>query len=109
VSITIVYVYILVQDSCKTVLSEYKTSKRARIGIIDAARQFKTLATNGERSFAGASVRRTDIDRWYPQLLLSVRTCIERASNDANSKAPASVVRFENYHFLHCTCVVARV
>lgn len=60
------------------------------------------LARTAEAAFAGTE-RRADLDRWYVQLIISLKDGIEYAATSPFSKSPAAVVRFENYHHLYCT------
>lgn len=60
------------------------------------------MARTAEAAFAGTE-RRADLDRWYVQLIASLKDGIECAAVSPFSKSPAAVVRFENYHHLYCT------
>uniref|UniRef100_A0A8R1XYQ7 Sec3-PIP2_bind domain-containing protein n=1 Tax=Onchocerca volvulus TaxID=6282 RepID=A0A8R1XYQ7_ONCVO len=81
-------------------LAEVKISKRVRIGILESVYQFAELARTAEAAFAGTE-RRADLDRWYAQLITSLKDGIEYAATSPFSKSPAAVVRFENYHHLY--------
>ncbi|VDN07869.1 unnamed protein product [Thelazia callipaeda] len=81
-------------------LSEVRFSKRTRIGILENVDQFAELARTTQAAFAETD-RRTDLDRWYTQLITSLKNGIERAADSPFSKSPPAVVRFENYHHLY--------
>uniref|UniRef100_A0AAF5PH64 Sec3-PIP2_bind domain-containing protein n=2 Tax=Wuchereria bancrofti TaxID=6293 RepID=A0AAF5PH64_WUCBA len=81
-------------------LAEIKFSKRVRIGILESVYQFVELARTAEAAFVGTE-RRADLDRWYIQLITSLKDGIECAAISPFSKSPAAVVRFENYHHLY--------
>ncbi|MCP9266035.1 Exocyst complex component 1 [Dirofilaria immitis] len=81
-------------------LAEVKISKRVRIGILESVYQFAELAHTAETAFSGTE-RRADLDRWYVQLITSLKDGIEYAATSPFSKSPAAVVRFENYHRLY--------
>lgn len=81
-------------------LAEVKISKKARIGVLENVDQFAEVARTAEAAFAGTE-RRADLDRWYAQLISSLKDGIERAATSPFSKSPAAVVRFENYHHLY--------
>ncbi|VDO32030.1 unnamed protein product [Onchocerca flexuosa] len=81
-------------------LAEVKISKRVRIGILESVYQFAELARTAEAAFAGTE-RRADLNRWYAQLITSLKDGIEYAATSPFSKSPAAVVRFENYHYFY--------
>uniref|UniRef100_A0A7I4KG83 BMA-SEC-3 n=1 Tax=Brugia malayi TaxID=6279 RepID=A0A7I4KG83_BRUMA len=87
-------------DSKSYQLAEIKFSKRVRIGILESVYQFVKLARIAEAAFVGTE-RRADLDRWYIQLITSLKDGIECAAISPFSKSPAAVVRFENYHHLY--------
>lgn len=76
-----------------------KISKRTRVGILDIIYKFKFIIKSTDTIF-GASERRTDLDKWHEKLLEAVVAGINSAANSSNSKYPAPVVRFENFHAL---------
>ncbi|VDN56326.1 unnamed protein product [Dracunculus medinensis] len=80
-------------------LMEVRITKKMKIGLLDSIDYFKDVALTAEEAFADAE-RRTDLDRWYCQLLASLKKGIERAATSQYSKSPFTVVRFENYHHL---------
>ncbi|PAV56592.1 hypothetical protein WR25_23393 [Diploscapter pachys] len=80
--------------------SDVRISKRSRVGILPTIDQFAKFQASAEKIFEGAE-RRTDLEKWYYQLYRSVCDGINKAANSPNSKYPASVVKFENYHELY--------
>lgn len=80
--------------------SDVRISKRSRVGILPTIDQFAKFLASAEKIFEGAE-RRTDLEKWYYQLYRSVCDGINKAANSPNSKYPASVVKFENYHELY--------
>lgn len=87
-------------DSKSYYLAELRLTKRVRIGILDSVDHFAEIARTAEAAFAGTE-RRADLDRWYAQLIASLKEGIERAAISTFSKSPSAVVRFENYHHLY--------
>ncbi|MFH4984223.1 hypothetical protein AB6A40_010932 [Gnathostoma spinigerum] len=90
----------LFKDNEAHQLTEIKLTRRTRIGILDSLERFRSTALTAEATFKDTD-RRTDLDRWYVQLLSSLKEGIERAALSQHSKSPPSVVRFENYHRLY--------
>lgn len=76
-----------------------KISKKIRVGILDTIYQFKFVIKSTDAIF-GASERRIDLDKWHEKLLEAVIVGINYASESSNSKYPAPVLRFENFHAL---------
>ncbi|VDK69188.1 unnamed protein product [Gongylonema pulchrum] len=87
-------------DSKAYQLAEVKISKRSRIGILESIDQFVEVASTAEMAFSGTE-RRADLDRWYTQLITSLKDGIEHTAVSPFSKSPPAVVRFENYHHLY--------
>lgn len=87
-------------DSESHYLAEVRITKKTRIGILDSLEHFNELARAAEVAFAETE-RRADLDRWYSQLIASLKEGIERAALSPYSKSPPTVVRFENYHHLY--------
>lgn len=81
-------------------LSDLRLAKRTRIGILDNVEHFNEIARAAEAAFAETE-RRADLDRWYAQLIASLKEGIERGALSPYSKSPPTVVRFENYHRLY--------
>ncbi|VDD94922.1 unnamed protein product [Enterobius vermicularis] len=78
-------------------LSDVRFYKKTRIGVLSNLEHFNSLALSAEAAFSETE-RRADLDRWYLQLISSLKEGIEKAAVSPNSKSPASVVRIENYH-----------
>lgn len=83
-------------------LSDVKISKRMRVGILPTIERFAKFVRSAEVVFEGAE-RRSDLEKWYTHLFRCVCEGIENAAVNPNSKSPAAVVRFENYHQLYLT------
>lgn len=76
-----------------------KISKKVRVGILDTIYKFKFIIKSTDTIF-GESERRNDLDKWHEKLLEAVIVGINCAADSSNSKYPAPVVRFENFHTL---------
>lgn len=78
-----------------------KVSKKNRIGVLPIIDDFKTLMLNCDQIFE-KSERRSDLEKWAVKLCHTIIEAIDSAASTSNSKYPATLVRFENFHHLHC-------
>ncbi|KRY58398.1 Exocyst complex component 1 [Trichinella britovi] len=81
-----------------------KSTKKIKYGILPALTKFLLFAQEIELAYENRE-RRSDVDRWYPNFVNSLWDGIEVAATDPNGKSPASIVRMENYHVLHCKLI----
>ncbi|KAH7724485.1 putative exocyst complex component Sec3 [Aphelenchoides avenae] len=92
----------LFDDQMKAVEAGYsnvRLTKRTRIGVLDTIEHFQALARTADLIF-GDSERRNDLEKWLEKLTDALVMGINMAAESPNSKSPAAVVRFENFHQL---------
>lgn len=79
----------------------HKISKKHKIGVLPIIDDFKQLILNCDHVFAG-SERRSDLEKWAVKLCHTIIETIDSAAAQSNPKYPATLVRLENFHHLHC-------
>lgn len=80
-------------------IKESKIPKRSKCGLLPYVENFEDISTTAETIFRKTE-RRTDLDKWYVQL---VDTIFEQIPIHANEhpKTPDQVVKMENFHHMH--------
>ncbi|KAG1710458.1 Exocyst complex component 1 [Nymphon striatum] len=79
-------------------VEDAKASKKSKCGIIPFVSNFEDFATQAETVFK-TSDRRTDLDKWYKQLIGAMFDSIPRIAAE-HLKTPREVVMMENFHYL---------
>lgn len=87
------------QKAVEAGYSNVRLTKRTRIGVLDTIEHFQALARTADIIF-GDSERRNDLEKWLEKLTDALVMGINMAAESPNSKSPAAVVRFENFHQL---------
>lgn len=90
-------------------IEEAKVTKKPKCGVLPFIKKFEQFAKQAEGIFRTSNSRRTDIDRWYNNLIRAIFDAINRLANE-HHKTPSEMVRLENYHYLHdvmCTIKIA--
>lgn len=82
----------------KMSIEESKVPKKPKCGVLPFIKGFEQFAKQAESVFKGAS-RRTDIDRWYTTLMLTMFETVDKLSLE-HPKTPSEIIRLENYHYL---------
>uniref|UniRef100_A0AC34QVY9 Exocyst complex component Sec3 PIP2-binding N-terminal domain-containing protein n=1 Tax=Panagrolaimus sp. JU765 TaxID=591449 RepID=A0AC34QVY9_9BILA len=80
----------------------YRPPKKVRVGILPIIEQYENLAKHCEVLFSN-SERKADLEKWHEKLVDSLFKGINAVAESPNSKAPASIVRLENFHQLYLT------
>ncbi|XP_030385383.1 exocyst complex component 1 [Scaptodrosophila lebanonensis] len=80
-------------------IKESKLPKRSKAGILPYVENFENFAQTAEGIFR-KSDRRTDMERWYLQLVNAIFETISEQSHE-HPKTPHQVVRMENYHHMY--------
>ncbi|XP_017478743.1 PREDICTED: exocyst complex component 1 [Rhagoletis zephyria] len=80
-------------------IKEAKVPKRSKCGILPYVENFEYFAQTSEGIFR-KSDRRTDMEKWYLQLVNSIFESISVHAQE-HPKTPSQVVRMENYHHMY--------
>nr|XP_014100834.2 exocyst complex component 1 [Bactrocera oleae] len=80
-------------------VKEAKVPKRSKCGILPYVENFEYFAQTSEGIFR-KSDRRTDMEKWYLQLVNSIFESISMHAQE-HPKTPSQVVRMENYHHMY--------
>lgn len=83
------------------VYKTYKVSKKNRVGVLSIIDDFKQLILNCDKIFENSD-RRSDLEKWALKLCHSLIETIDSTAASSNPKYPATLVRLENFHHLHC-------
>lgn len=78
-----------------------KVSKKSRIGVLPIIDDFKQLMLNYDVIFAD-SERRSDLEKWAIKMCHTIIESIDTTAANSNPKYPATLIRLENFHHLHC-------
>ncbi|XP_068143140.1 LOW QUALITY PROTEIN: exocyst complex component 1 [Drosophila tropicalis] len=87
-------------------IKDYKLHKRSK-AILPYVENFEIFAQTAEGIFR-KSDRRTDMDKWYLQLVNAIFEGINFHSQ-SHPKAPSQVVRMENYHHMYALLAQLKV
>lgn len=80
-------------------IKESKVPKRSKCGLLPYVENFEEFANTAENVFRKTD-RRTDLDKWYLQLVGAVFEQIPQHANE-HPKTPHQVVKMENFHHMH--------
>jgi len=80
-------------------IEDAKPARRSKCGIIYFVSNIGDFLTLTERIFRDSD-RRSDIEKWYITMLISISDNIPRIAKE-HGKTPQQVVIMENYHHLH--------
>lgn len=83
------------------IYKSYKVSKKHKIGILPIIDDFKQLILACDQIFE-RSERRSDLEKWAVKLCHTIIETIDSAAAQSNPKYPPTLIRFENFHHLHC-------
>lgn len=78
-------------------IREAKPPKGSKCGVLHAVKNFEQFAKQVESLFKYTGAR-TDIDRWYRELISELFRLIDRLEH---SKTPTEMIWLENYYYLH--------
>ncbi|CAG0882278.1 unnamed protein product [Cyprideis torosa] len=79
-------------------LEDYKPGRSKRLGILPFLKNFGEFLETAENIFKG-SERRSDLDKWYLQLVSGIMITINRVAEE-QQRVPRELVLMENYHHL---------
>lgn len=80
-------------------IKESRIPKRSKCGLLPYVENFEEFASTAESIFR-RTVRRTDLDKWYIQLVDTIYEQIPLHANE-HSKTPSQVIKMENFHHMH--------
>lgn len=86
--------------SQQNAIEEAKAPKRPKCGVLPFIKRFEIFAKQAENIFRNPLQRRSDVDRWYTQLVRCMFDTINRIAEE-HHKTPSEMVRLENYHYLY--------
>lgn len=79
-------------------IRDIKPSKSSKCGVLSVVRNFEAFAKQVESLVKSTGSRRTDVDRWYLELVSELFKMIDRMEHN---RTPAEMIRLENYNYLH--------
>jgi len=79
-------------------IRDLKPPKQPKCGVLSVVKNFEQFARQVEALFKSSGARRTDVDRWYLELVAELFRIIDRIEH---SKTPTEMIRLENYNYLH--------
>lgn len=78
---------------------ESKVPRRSKCGLLPYVENFEEFSNTAESIFRKTE-RRTDLDKWYVQLVNAIFEYIPLHASE-HPKTPDQVVRMENFHHMH--------
>jgi len=89
-------------------IEQAKITKKAKCGVFSFIKKFEVFAKQAENVYKNSGARRTDIDKWYKQLIDKM---FEQINNLAklHHKTPEEMVLLENYHYLHNVLMTLKI
>lgn len=87
-------------------IRDYKPPKQSKFGVLSIVKDFEQLANEVETLLETTGTRRSELDRWYPELVTELFRLIDSIEH---SRTPTEMIRLENYKYLHdllCTLKV---
>lgn len=79
-------------------IRELKAPKQSKCGVLSAVKNFEQFAKQVEQLFANTGSRRSEVDRYYSDLVTELFKTIERIEHN---RTPTEMIRLENYKYLH--------
>lgn len=79
-------------------INESKVPRRSKCGLLPYVQNFEEFSNSAENIFRKTE-RRTDLDKWYVQLVNAIFDHIPIHASEHN-KTPDQVVRMENFHHM---------
>lgn len=79
-------------------IKEFKPPKQAKCGVLSIVKDFEQFANEVETLFESTGTRRSELDRWYPELVTELFRVIDTIEH---SRTPTEMIRLENYKYLH--------
>lgn len=79
-------------------IRESKAPKQSKCGVLSVVEEFENTVKEVEARYESLELRRSDIDRWYRELVVELFGAIDRMEH---SRTPTEMIRLENYNYLH--------
>lgn len=79
-------------------IRDIKPPKSSKCGVLNVVKNFEAFAKQVESLVKSTGSRRTDVDRWYLELVSELFKMIDRIEHN---RTPAEMIRLENYNYLH--------